>query len=95
MNFYTARELRNTPKELWKDLEDDGMAVITKNGKPAALMFKVDGRTLEETAWAVRQVRFNETLRKMRARAESMGFMTDEEIEAEIAAAREEMHYAV
>lgn len=30
MNFYTARELRNTPKELWKDLEDDGMAVITK-----------------------------------------------------------------
>ena len=92
MNFYTARELRTTPKALWDDLESDGSVVITKNGKPAALMIEVNGRTLEETQSAYRQFRFNNALQRMRARAESMNFLTEQEIEAEIAATRREMH---
>lgn len=92
MNFYTARELRTTPKALWDDLENEGSVVITKNGKPAALMIEVNGRTLEEAQWAYRQFRFNNALQRMRARAESMNFLTEQEIEAEIAAARREMH---
>ena len=90
MNFYTAKELRTSPKALWDDLKNDGSVAILRNGKPAALMVEVDGRTLDDAQSMYRQFRFNDALKRMRARAESMGFMTEEEIEAEIAAARKE-----
>ena len=88
MNFYSVRDLRTTPKSIWDDLPTDGEVVITNNGKPTAVLFDIADGSLEETIKAVRQAKAIIAFNSMRAKAAAQGFMTDEEIEAEIAAAR-------
>lgn len=88
MNFYTVRDLRTTPKSVWENLSADGEVVITNNGKPTAILFDITDGSFEETLKAVRQAKAAIAFNAMRARAASEGYMSDEEIEAEIAAAR-------
>lgn len=88
MNFYTVRDLRTTPKSVWENLSEDGEVVITNNGKPTAILFDITDGSFEETLKAVRQAKAAIAFNAMRARAASEGYMSDEEIEAEIAAAR-------
>lgn len=90
MDFYTVRDLRTTPKSLWDSLTADGEVVITNNGRPTALMLDISDGTFEESLKAVRQAKAMIAFNAMRERASRCGFMTDEEIEAEIAAARSE-----
>lgn len=89
MNFYTVRDLRTTPKSIWKDLSSEGEAVITNNGRPTALLLDIADGSLEETLKAIRQAKAVIAFNSMRAKAAARGYMSDEEIEAEIAAARE------
>ena len=84
MNFYSVRDLRTTQKAIWEKLEQDGEVVITNNGKPSALLFDIGDGDLEETLKAVRQAK------AMRGKAAAKGYLSEEEIEAEIAAARQE-----
>ena len=88
MNFYSVRDLRTTPRSLWENLKTEGHVVITNNGKPAALMLNIAEGQLEETIKAVRQALAMMAFNNMRAKAAAAGYMTDEEIEAEIQAAR-------
>jgi len=88
MNFYTVRDLRTTPKSLWENLSNDGEVVITNNGKPTALIFDIADGGFEETVKAVRQAKAMIAFNSMRSRAAASGYMSDEEIESEIAAAR-------
>lgn len=88
MNFYTVRDLRTTPKSLWDSLVADGEVVITSNGRPTALLLDIADGSFEETLKAVRQAKAMIAFNSMRSKAASKGYMTDEEIEAEIAAAR-------
>ena len=88
MNFYTVRDLRTTPKSLWDNLVTDGEVVITNNGKPTAVLFDISDGSLEETIKAVRQAKAIIAFNSMRTKAAAQGYMSDEEIEAEIAAAR-------
>lgn len=88
MDFYTVREVRTTPKSLWDSLSADGNAVITSNGKPTALMLDISDGSLEETLKAVRQAKAMIAFNTMRERAAVSGFLSDEEIEAEINAVR-------
>lgn len=88
MNFYSVRDLRNTPKSVWDNLSSDGEVVITNNGKPAALMIDIADGSFEETVRAVRQAKAMLAFNSMRQKAAMNGYMTDEEIEAEISAAR-------
>lgn len=90
MNFYTVRDLRTTPKAIWKNLTDDGEVVITNNGKPTAIMIDISDGNFEETLKAVRQAKAMIAFNMMRKKAADRGFMSDEEIEAEINAARSE-----
>ena len=90
MNFYSVRDLRTTPKSIWDNLATDGEVVITNNGKPTAVLFDIADGSLEETIKAVRQAKAIIAFNSMRAKAAAQGFMTDEEIEAEITAARKE-----
>ena len=90
MYFYSVRDLRTTPKSMWDNLAADGEVVITNNGKPTAVLFDIADGSLEETIKAVRQAKAVIAFNSMRAKAAAQGFMTDEEIEAEIAAARKE-----
>ena len=90
MNFYTVRDLRTTPKSLWETLSAEGEVVITNNGKPTALLVDIADGSFEETVKAIRQAKAMLAFNSMRSRAAEKGFLTDEEIEAEIAAARQE-----
>ncbi|MCM1330374.1 MAG: type II toxin-antitoxin system Phd/YefM family antitoxin [Ruminococcus sp.] len=88
MNFYSVRDLRNTPKSIWDNLSADGEVVITNNGKPAALMIDITDGGFEETVRAVRQAKAMLAFNSMRQKAAANGYMSDEEIENEISAAR-------
>ena len=80
MNFYTVRDLRTTPKSIWDDLSSDG--------KPRALLIDIAEGGFEETVKAVRQAKAMLAFNSMRMKAAENGYMTDEEIEAEISAVR-------
>ena len=90
MNFYSVRDLRTTQKAIWENLEKDGEVVITNNGKPTALLFDIGDGDLEETLKAIRQAKAMIAFNSMRSKAAAKGYMSEEEIEAEIAAARRE-----
>lgn len=89
MNFYTVRDLRTTPKSVWENLSADGEAVITNNGRPMALLLDIADGDFEETLKAVRQAKASIAFNSMRSKAAAKGYMSDEEIKAEIAAARQ------
>ena len=86
MNFYTVRDLRTTPKSIWENLSADGEVIITNNGRPTAILFDIADGSFEETVKAVRQAKA--MIASMRAKAAANGYMSDEDIEAEIAAVR-------
>ena len=90
MNFYSVRDLRTTQKAIWENLEKDGEVVITNNGKPTALLFDIGDGDLEETLKAIRQAKAMIAFNSMRSKAAAKGYLSEEEIEAEIAAARQE-----
>jgi len=88
MNFYTVRDLRTESKAMFEALDSGSDVVITNNGKPAALMIDIDQENFEEVIQAVRQAKAMIAFNSMRMKAAKEGFMTEDEIEAEIEAAR-------
>lgn len=88
MNFYSVRDLRTESKSVWENLASGGEVVITNNGKPSALMIDIPEGSFDDIVQAVRQARAMIAFNKMRRRAAARGFMSENEIEAEIAAAR-------
>ena len=90
MDFYSIRELRSATKEICDNLKTNGEAIVTNNGKPAVLMLDISGDNYDIVIRAVRQARAMIAFNEMRTVAGRHGYMTDDEIEAEIAAARSE-----
>ena len=91
MNFYTARDLRTIPRDIWEDLSSNGEVIITNNGKPKAIMINISDGNFEETVKAVKQAKAMLAFNSMRQKAAINGYMSEEEIEAEIIAARQEV----
>ena len=94
MNFYSVRDLRTSTKSVWESLAGDGQVVITNNGKPSALMLDLTRDDFEETVRSVRQARAMRAINRMQEAAVKSGlnYMTLDEINAEIAAARKERY---
>ena len=92
MRFVSIRELRIKPGEVWKRLEAEHDLVLTSNGKPMALLTDVHEEDLESTLTALRQARAQAALARIHRYAVENGLdkITDEEINAEIAAVRAE-----
>jgi len=92
MEFMTVRELSKSPKDTLAKLSKDGKAVLTNNGKPQALIFKIDGESFERTLSLLQKLEFMQTLSEMRLVSLQNGTanMTQDEINAEIAAVRKE-----
>jgi len=88
MVFYTARDLRTIPKEIFESLESGKEAIITNNGKPAALMIDISGRDPETCLRAVRQAKAMLAFNTMREKASLAGYMSEQEIEMEIIESR-------
>jgi len=92
MEFMTVRELSKSPKDTLTKLSKDGKAVLTNNGKPQAIIFKIDGESFERTLSLIQKLEFMQNLSEMRLVSLRNGNadMSLDEINAEIAAARKE-----
>jgi PHD/YefM family antitoxin component YafN of YafNO toxin-antitoxin module len=79
-------------KAAFDKLATDGKAVITNNGRPQAILVKVDAASFENTLSLLQKLEFMQNLTEMRltSRRNSNSDMTLGEINAEIAAARAE-----
>ena len=90
MEFLTVRELSKSPKETLTRLSKDGKAVLTNNGKPQALILKIDGESFERTLSLLQKLELMQTLSEMRLVSLQNGNsgMSLDEINAEINAAR-------
>ncbi|MCL2068151.1 MAG: hypothetical protein FWG99_11900 [Treponema sp.] len=95
MQFLTVRELSKSPKETLTRLAVDGKAVLTNNGKPQALIFRIDGSSFEKTLSLLQKLEFMQNLNEMRLASIKNGNseMTLDEINAEIKAARKNRNY--
>jgi antitoxin (DNA-binding transcriptional repressor) of toxin-antitoxin stability system len=91
MDFITVREFRTAPAKVWAKLEIEKELVVTKNGKPFAVLTATEPQRLEDDLKALRRARGFAAVERMRAHAKAAGLdqMSLDEINVEIAAARE------
>ncbi|MCB0161051.1 MAG: hypothetical protein KDD83_23115 [Caldilineaceae bacterium] len=92
MEFVSIRDMRTRPGEVWQQLQEQGNLILTSSGRPFALMISTEGEDVEELLLALRRARAQVALSRLRRQAERDGISTlsMEEIEAEIAATRQE-----
>ena len=90
MEFVTVRDFRAGTANVWEMLERDGKMVLTNNGKPTALMINIVNQDFEAVLDSINQAEFMRAVNNMRAIAAANGYMTEDEIEAEIQSARAE-----
>jgi len=90
MEFMTVRELSKSPKDTLTRLSKDGKAVLTNNGKPQAIIFKINEENFERTLSVLQKLEFMQNLSEMRLASLQNGNsrMSLDEINAEIAAVR-------
>ena len=90
MDFITVREFRTDPGKVWEKLEAEKELVITKNGKPFAVLTATKPTTLDDDLRTLKRARAMGAADAMRKHAEHLGLdkMTQGEVNAEIAAAR-------
>lgn len=90
MDFVTLKEFQSQPAKIWKKLTENRELVVTRNGKPFALITETNSAKLEDELRALRRARAEIALVSMHARAADRGLkkMTMKEINAEIGAAR-------
>jgi antitoxin (DNA-binding transcriptional repressor) of toxin-antitoxin stability system len=87
MQFVTASDLRRP--SVWSKLSRD-TSLVTRRGRPIALILPVDESSFEEVLNEVRRLEALRAMRKIQrhARAAPAHTMTPGEIQAEIVAAR-------
>ena len=92
MNFYTVRDLRTHPREIWEKLSEVHEVIITNNGKPSALMIEIDDENLEEVLSSVRQSITMRAVNKLRLASIRSGKseLIIKEIDDEISKVRKE-----
>jgi antitoxin (DNA-binding transcriptional repressor) of toxin-antitoxin stability system len=91
VRFVSSRELRNNPGSV-RDVLDQDDVVLTANGKPFALLVRVEEDDLEDTLQRLRRIRAQQAIARMQRAAHDAGadHLSDEEIDREIRAARVE-----
>lgn len=96
MDYVTVRELREKSGEIWKRVEAGEEFVVTRNGKPFALLVHTEPQAVEDRLRALRAEAFGRLVQAVQTHAEDTGVsrMTDEEIQEEVYAARRERRAA-
>ena len=96
MDFVTVRELRDKSGEIWQRVDSGEEFVITRNGKPFALLVQTDPSQVEDRLRALRLQAFGRAWDALARQAQATGAanLTDEHIEAEIEATRQERRRA-
>jgi prevent-host-death family protein len=90
MDYVTVRELREKSGEIWQRVEAGEEFVITRNGKPFALLVHTEPTQVEDRLRALRLSRMAKLVRSIQDDAQASGasLLTNEDIQAEIDAAR-------
>jgi len=92
MRFVSIREFRINPGRVQETLAAGHEVVLTRKGKPFAIITGITEETLEESLALIRQARAQAAVARMRKQAVEKGLhrMTPREIEALIAEVRRE-----
>lgn len=90
MKFITIRDLRSNTARLRKDLQTEREVVITANGRPFAVMTRVEPDKFEDEILAIRRARARAAISRIRTNAKAAGLdrLTMEQINAIIAETR-------
>lgn len=90
MDYVTVRDLREKSGDIWQRVDLGEEFVVTRNGKPIALLVPVEPAQVEGRLRALRASAFGDLLHRIQqgAQGRQTGVMSEEEIDAEIAAAR-------
>ena len=90
MRFVTVRELRSKTATLRKDLDQDREIVLTANGRPFAVVSRIEPDSLEEELQAIRRARAKVAVERLRAQAQAKGLnrLTMDDIDAMVAETR-------
>ncbi|MDR0381523.1 MAG: type II toxin-antitoxin system Phd/YefM family antitoxin [Oscillospiraceae bacterium] len=90
MQFVTVRDFRSASREIWDKLVNNEEIIVTNNGRPTALLLNITESNFEEILASVRQAKAMRAFNRMREEAAGRGYLSEEEIEAEIRAYRAE-----
>ena len=92
MRFVSMRDLREKSSAIWKDLRKDQELILTRNGRPYAILCPVDENDLEEELTAIRRARALKLVESLQRESVKRGTdnITMEEIDEEIRKARRE-----
>lgn len=92
MDYVTVRELREKSGEVWQRIEAGEEIVVTRNGKPFAILSPTQPSQVEDQLRALRAARFGAALKALQSQAVAQGLdkMSQAQINDEIAAARKE-----
>lgn len=88
MSYIAVKDLKKT-KMLWELLECEREVVITREGKPAAVMVAVSPDTVEEALSEIRRALFSAAVSRARRRGEKEP-LDAEELDEAIRASRQE-----
>ncbi len=90
MDYVTVRELRAESGKVWERIEAGEEIVVTRNGKPFALLLHTEPGEVEEALRVHRAARFGAVLERIQAHVKTQGGkrLSAKEIDAEIAASR-------
>ena len=90
MDYVTVRELREKSGDIWRRVETGEEFIVTRNGKPFALLVRTEPTEVEATLRAHRATRLGAVVKRMQeqARASGTADLTDDDIQAEIDAVR-------
>jgi antitoxin (DNA-binding transcriptional repressor) of toxin-antitoxin stability system len=90
MDYVTVRELREQSGKVWQRIEAGEEIIVTRNGKPFALLLHTEPAEVEAVLRAHRAARLGAVLERLQAQARQSGAakMTHEAVQDEIAAAR-------
>jgi antitoxin (DNA-binding transcriptional repressor) of toxin-antitoxin stability system len=91
MSTITLRDLKRKPAKQWRKTANTGGLVVTAQGQPVAVLLPIDAKSLQPTLSALRSVRALQAQTALQEAARSRGTdkLTTEDIDAEIAAARQ------
>ena len=88
MDYLAVKDLKKT-RELWEKLASERELVITRDGRPSALMI-ISPETVEESLREIRRALFSGAVSRVRRRVEKEGIPDDSAIAAEIDQSRKD-----
>ena len=73
MKFVTVRDLRTSPAQVWNSLSTERELVVTKNGRPIALLTPISDATMEDTIRAMRRALAVNAVKKLQLESARAG----------------------